>query len=66
MKFILSRSEPFRCPHCGSDRLRRSHTHGLFELLLRRVFAIKPLRCTACHYRHLRFRPDHVPHAEAS
>jgi hypothetical protein len=42
------------CPRCGSDRLRRSHTHGLKEKIAKR-FSFKAFRCreSECAWRGL-------------
>lgn len=41
---------PFRCAACGSQSLRRSHRHSIFELP-KMMTGQFPFRCNECHYR---------------
>ena len=38
------------CPHCGCERVFRSHRRT-FELVFLRVFHLTPYRCDACDHR---------------
>ncbi len=40
----------FRCAACGSQSLRRSHRHSVFELP-KMVTGQYPFRCNECHHR---------------
>lgn len=40
----------FRCPSCGSPRVRRSRTSSLLEMP-KRVIGTYPFRCMSCHHR---------------
>jgi hypothetical protein len=51
------------CWNCGSDRVRRSEVHGVFDLLAR-LSLLFPYRCTCCRKRFYKvslFRPDEMP-----
>ena len=39
-----------RCPHCGSSNLRRSHTDGIRDKILR-LFGRRAYRCRDCRDR---------------
>jgi DNA-directed RNA polymerase subunit RPC12/RpoP len=56
MKFVLLASSVRVCSKCGSPAIYKSRRKGPLEFILRWVFQISPYRCTACDYRHFRFR----------
>jgi hypothetical protein len=39
-----------RCPHCGSPNIRRSHTSGLWDRILR-LGGLRAYRCRDCRDR---------------
>ena len=39
------------CPHCGSNRIRRSRSKGFFERLRRGFSHKRVFRCQACDWR---------------
>ncbi|MDQ5987592.1 MAG: hypothetical protein CSYNP_03337 [Syntrophus sp. SKADARSKE-3] len=39
-----------KCPRCGSDRIKRSHTRGFKELLMK-YFQQRAYRCINCGWR---------------
>jgi predicted RNA-binding Zn-ribbon protein involved in translation (DUF1610 family) len=43
------------CPRCGQHVIRRSHTRGMLERLLK-AFRIRPYRCETCYHRFYRPR----------
>ena len=62
-----ARKGPFfaQCPHCKSPSVHRSRRRGVFEILLLRLFLVRPYRCWTCYRRHygLAFTPPRLSEA---
>jgi hypothetical protein len=50
------------CPHCESTSVHRSRRRGVFEILVLRLFLVRPYRCWNCARRHygLAFTPPRL------
>ena len=54
------------CPHCGSRNIHRSHSKGIIERHVMRVFRYYPHRCEVCGVRfYARLAALRKPVAEA-
>jgi hypothetical protein len=40
------------CPICKNHNVRRSMRHGVLEILLLRLFLLRPFRCDNCNHRY--------------
>jgi hypothetical protein len=61
------RGRPYLCPHCGAERLHRSHPRTLLETLGRAVLRLRIYRCHACELRIRTFsRPERAGAEHAS